>query len=157
MFEKLKHSDSRPSQPTLVWDGNCGFCKFWVIRWMRLSGGEITFTPYQKAIHIFKDIPEHSFAEAARLIDTDGQIYNGPHAAYKSLAIANKHVHLEKWYRTNTFFRILSDVGYQSIADNRNFAMRVTKFLFGDNPINLKNYWIYYLMIFTAIVLSFVY
>lgn len=155
MFTKLSHTNSCPAKPTLVWDGNCGFCKFWIIRWKRLSGDKIQFKPYQEAIHDFKDIDERFFKEAARLVDVDGKLYDGPAAAYKSLSIAGKFPYLLSWYEGSSFFRKLSDFGYQTIADNRNFAMKATKILVGDNPINLKSYWVFYLMILLGILLLF--
>lgn len=153
MFTKLTHTNSRPAKPTLVWDGNCGFCKYWVIRWTRISDRKTDFVPFQKAVFQFTDIDEQHFKEAARLIDVDGKIYDGPAAAYKSLALAGKYPFLLRWYENNAGFRKLSDLGYQFIADHRNSAMRITKILFGDNPINLKSYWVYYLMMIFALLL----
>jgi predicted DCC family thiol-disulfide oxidoreductase YuxK len=153
MFTKLVYTNSRPAKPTLVWDGNCGFCKYWVIRWMRLSNQKTDFIPLQRAVFQFTDIEEQYFKEAARLIDVDGQIYNGPAAAYKSLALAGKYSYLLNWYERNAGFRKLSDIGYQFIADNRNSAMDLTHHLFGDNPINLKPYWVFYLMMVVALIL----
>lgn len=156
MFTKLTHTNSRPAKPTLVWDGNCGFCKYWVIRWMRISKRQTEFIPFQKAIFQFTDIQEQHFKEAARLIDVDGEIYDGPAAAYKSLALAGKYPYLLDWYERNTGFQLLSDYGYQFIADHRNSAMKVTKWLFGDNPLHLKPYWIYYIMMLGALILLFI-
>lgn len=136
----------------LVWDGNCGFCKYWVIRWSMLSRGKVDFVPYQKAAELLPDIDVANFKEAARLVDIDGKFYDGPAAAYKSLQLAGKYPFLMRWYVRFNMFRWLSDIGYQWIADHRDFCMRATKFLFGDNPIYLKPYWLFYLMMIFGIL-----
>ena len=137
----------------MVWDGNCGFCKYWIIRWTRLSKGQIKFIPFQEAAPQFPEIEVEHFKSAVRLIDVDGRVYSGPEAAYKSLQMSGKFTYLYDWYANSSVFRKLSDVGYQIIADNRNTAMKITKWLFGDNPINLKNYWVFYLMIIFGVLL----
>lgn len=153
MFEKIKNTQYAPDRFLLVWDGTCGFCKYWVIRWKILTGDAIRYEPYQKAATRFPDIDVRHFREAVRLIGPDGTVYSGPHAAYKSMSIGGKHRWLCRWYESSAFFRWLSDVGYQWVADHRVFAMKLTKWLVGKDPRRMEVYWMYYLMILVAVVL----
>jgi len=35
-------------RPVLVFDGDCGFCRFWIERWRGATGGKVDYEPYQK-------------------------------------------------------------------------------------------------------------
>lgn len=118
----------------MVYDGNCGFCKYWIIKWKRMTYGNVDYLPYQKVSKHFSDIPEDYFRQAVRYIDTDGSVGNGPEAAYLSLSHKPKYRFLIAWYRKSKLFRRLSDYGYQWVADHRNFLFKVSRFLFGKTP-----------------------
>lgn len=156
VFQKIDKIDSRLAQPVMVWDGNCGFCKYWIIRWKRLSRDKIQYLPFQESAAQFPQIDLHHFKEAVRLIDVDGRVYSGPEAAYKSLSISGKYPFLLKWYQKMMLFRLMSDLGYQFIANHRDAAMRLTQWLFGNNPIHLKKYWLFYLMLLFGLLIAVV-
>lgn len=137
----------RPPTPMLIWDGTCGFCKFWVTRWKIMTGDAILYVPYQEAAHQIKDIPVQAFKEAVRMIETDGKVYNGAGAAYKTLTYSGKWRFLYPYYKKFPLFRKISDHACQSIADNRPFMFTLTKMLFGKNPNKMVHYWIIYVSI----------
>lgn len=153
MFVKLAKTQFPPiSKPHMVFDGNCGFCKYWVIRWKKVSGLGVEYKPYQEVAAHFKDIDEVHFKEAVRYIDIDGTIYNGPDAAYITYFNKNKVMFLHNWYVSKTWFQKLSDTAYQFVADNRNLMSKITLKMFGKNPANPKPYWVYYLVGLVAVV-----
>ena len=155
MFTKIQSTAFPPKErPLMVYDGKCGFCKYWVIRWKKISGLSVDYKPYQEVAVNFKDIPEHYFAEAVRFIEIDGKVFNGPDAAYITYFRKGKVTYLHKWYSNNSWFQKLSDFAYQFVADNRNMMSKITIWLFGKNPANPKPYWKYYLLSIIAIILT---
>ena len=145
MFQKLHHTDHPPEKPILIWDGQCGFCKYWVIRWKMMTGNKVEYAPFQEVAKKFPDIEERHFRQAARLIEPSGRIYDGPEAAYKTLTYAHRWTFLYDWYQKNALFRHLSDHAYQWIADHRPFMGKLTVGLFGKDPRHLQHYWMIYL------------
>lgn len=157
MFTKLQETlFPPPHKPLMVFDGNCGFCKYWVIRWKKISGLEVDYKPYQEVAANFKDVPEFHFKEAVRYISVDGTIFNGPDAAYITYYNKNQVKFLHRWYKEKPWFAKFSDVAYQFVADNRNTMSKITVRLFGKNPANPKPYWKYYLAGVIAVVVSLI-
>ena len=37
------------ARPTLVYDGDCGICRYWVDYWRGLTGERVIYRPYQEA------------------------------------------------------------------------------------------------------------
>lgn len=154
MFEKIEKTSYPPqAKPVIVWDGNCGFCKYWTTRWQKITKGKLDFTPYQEAKDYFKDIDIKHFKQASRFIDTDGKIYSGPNSAYKSLSNSGLWGFLHNWYENYSLFTNLSDGLYNLIAQNRGLFFKLTKLLFGANPKEVRPFWIIYL----AIIMYFMY
>jgi len=148
MFQKIEHTRFPPNQkPVLVWDGECGFCKYWVTRWKKISNGAIDFEPYQIASEQFQDIPVAAFKKASRLITTSGSVHSGPDSAYMSYYIANPKSPWHSWYERYSWFRRLSDIGYNFVAKHRSTMFTITVWLLGKNPISFKHYWIIYLLV----------
>ncbi|PVW16209.1 thiol-disulfide oxidoreductase DCC family protein [Marixanthomonas spongiae] len=147
MFRKFKKTKYPPShKPVLVWDGECGFCKYWVIRWKSLTSGNIVYKTYQEVASQFQDIPIKEFKKASRLIETDGCVYSGPDSAYRSYTYTNKTWPWHNWYTRYNWFATLSDHGYNYIAKHRPFFFDLTKLCFGSDPKHLKPYWLLYLL-----------
>lgn len=136
MFTKVDRTDYPPqNKPLLVWDGDCGFCKYWVIKLKWITGDSINFEPYQNSAADFEDLDVSLFREASRLIETDGLIYSGPDSFYRSLIYTpyNRYK-LHHYYHKYSSFRFISNHAYSLIAKHRNFMFKVSKFIFGKNP-----------------------
>ncbi|SFN58447.1 thiol-disulfide oxidoreductase DCC family protein [Salegentibacter flavus] len=145
MFVKINKTEYPPREPTMVWDGTCGFCKYWKTRWQLKTKGKIRFVTYQEKACDFPDIPLKEFKKASRLIEPDGSVYSGPDSAYRSIYYTgNEKWH--HWYRKYPWFERFSDLAYNHIAKNRDFYFKITKALFGKDPANLKSYWLFYLL-----------
>lgn len=153
VFQKINRTKFPPNEkPMMVWDGDCGFCKYWVVKWRKITGTRIDYKIYQEVFTDFEDIPKERFQEAVRLIDIDGMIYNGPEAAYRSLWISGKWYNLFRLYRSNKLFRRFSDYFYDLIAQNRPFFFWLTKIMFGTKPDKTQYYWLIYLVIFVGLI-----
>jgi len=153
MFSKPKFTHFAPIKPIMIWDGDCEFCHYWIIKWWLKTGDLIVYKKYQLVASNFQDIDEDKFREAVRLIMPSGQIYSGPEAAYKAYQMVGKFSFLIWLYTYFRPFRVLSDWGYQKVADNRYQLFEWTKRLFGKNPRTPQYYWVGYLLI--AIVAVF--
>lgn len=157
MSYTTQHTAFRPDKPLLVWDGDCGFCKYWVIRWKKMTGEHIVYRPYQEMLDTIRDIPESEFRKAAQLIDRDGSVHSGAAAAYKALSYAGRWRFLYSMYTSSGLFRSISDRGYRFVANHRTGLYKVTVAMFGKNPARLRYYWAVYALILVLAVVILVY
>ncbi|MDX1428324.1 MAG: DCC1-like thiol-disulfide oxidoreductase family protein [Salegentibacter mishustinae] len=145
MFRKFEYTENPPPKNIMIWDGQCGFCKFWKTRWENRTQKHLIFKPYQEVAKRFPDIPLKEFKKASRLIEQDGKVYSGPDSVYRCFWYAGKP-HWHHLYTTSGIFQKFSDKAYNHIAKNRHFYFYATKFLFGTDPLQLKPYWLLYLL-----------
>lgn len=155
MFKKLKSTTYLPGEkPVMAWDGKCGFCHYWVIKWKIMTGDSVTYVPFQDIHQNFPDIDLKYFKQAIRFIDTDGKIYTGPAAVFQAL---NKYGSKWKWvmpvYRNFWPFRFLADRFYAFVSKNRVRMYDITIRLMGKNPARPKYYWVYYFSSVVALTL----
>ena len=52
----LQRNEWRTRAPTLVYDGDCGICRYWVDYWRGLTGERVVYRPYQEAAADFPAI-----------------------------------------------------------------------------------------------------
>lgn len=155
MFSKIKKTDYPPKKrPVLIWGGECGFCRFWVIRLKKSTNDNIAYRTYQEVADQFTDIPLREFKKASRLIEVNGAVFSGPDSLYRSLQYSDsKTFSLHNRYRKYSWFTKISDHGYRFIAKNRPMMFTLTKALFGDRPEKFKHYWLVYIIV--IVVLAF--
>lgn len=137
----------------MVWDGHCGFCAYWTTRWKKITKDKVEYRPYQDCYTEFGDIELKHFKQASRLIEKSGMVYSGPRSAFRTLTYGSKWAFLDRWYANKSWFRSLSDKLYNWVAKNRSFMFKVTKFMFGSDPDQVRPFWVVYL----GLVLFFVY
>jgi len=158
MFVKISHTDYPPTKkPMMVFDGNCGFCKYWIVKWMKITKLTVDYKPFQEIAHEFKDIPLDYFKSAVRYIDLNGKVTSGPDAAYITYYNQEKVAFLHRWYLEKKWFQRISDLAYQWIADHRDFMSKISIWLFGKNPANPKGYWKVYLGVLFFLLFSLSY
>ncbi|MCH8147358.1 MAG: DUF393 domain-containing protein, partial [Planctomycetes bacterium] len=80
--------ESAPQRPVLVYDGDCAFCRKWILRWHHLTGDQIEYAPYQQAAEQYPHIPPDEFTKAVYLIEPDGATYRAAEAVFRSLSAA---------------------------------------------------------------------
>lgn len=155
MFTKFKTTNFPPeSKSILVWDGKCGFCKYWVTRWKKVTGDAIDYKTFQEVADHFPDIPLKEFKKASRLIEPSGEIYSGPDSAYRSYDYAQKRKYpYHSWYVKHMWFQKISDHGYNYIAKHRPMFYELTKAFFGPDPKKLKHLWLYYVLALWSLIL----
>jgi len=130
MFKAISRVPNPPKKPTLVWDGECAFCEYWILVWQSKTGKKLQYEKYQDVYERFPSIPLKEFKKASRLIETNGDVFSGPDSAYRSFMYFNSPIKfLHIWYYKYTFFRVLSNNLYNWIAKHRPFMFKLTKLL----------------------------
>src|SRR5256885_17068712 len=76
---------SPPPKPLIIWDGECHFCRRWIERWKEISRGEVDYELYQQLGEKFPEIPREQFERSVILVETDGAVFSGAEAVFRSL------------------------------------------------------------------------
>jgi predicted DCC family thiol-disulfide oxidoreductase YuxK len=109
-----------PQRPTLIWDGDCSFCRRWVTRWRNLTGDAIDYEPSQRVAEKLRQIPREEFGKAVFFAEPDGRVTRAAEAVFRSLATAGQKRYLLWLYEHVPPFRWLTEFVYGVIARNRN-------------------------------------
>lgn len=132
--KQLTHSEPPHDRPLLVYDADCHFCIRWVRRWLQVTEGKIDAASYQSLGDRFtQDIPVESFQAAVRLIETDGQVFAGAEAVFRTLSYrAGFGSGLPLWcFQQIPGCRPIFSSIYRWIAKHRTFASVFTTLLWG--------------------------
>ena len=131
------HSDVRvatpPSKPLLVFDGDCNFCTLWARRWEQMTGDRVDYWPAQDPgiAAQFPEIPRKEFETAVQLIETDGTVYSGAEAVFRTLAYSPKQQWPLRGYQGIPIFAQFTEWAYRRVAENRTFFSRLTRWFWG--------------------------
>ena len=125
---------SPPARPLMIFDGDCGFCLFWVARWRTRLGESVEFRSFQEEGARFPEIPVESFRRAVHLILPGGSAYAGAEAVFRALALRPRGSAGLRAYRFLPGFALVTEAVYGWIAAHRNFAAAATRALWGNDP-----------------------
>jgi predicted DCC family thiol-disulfide oxidoreductase YuxK len=144
------------TRPTLVYDGDCGICRYWVDYWQGLTGERVRYRPYQEAAADFPAIAPDAFAHAIQLIEPDGRVYSGAAATYRVLRHAPGRAAWWWLYTHLPGFSSASEWIYAFFARRRGWLNRVSRLLWGP-ALEAERYalvsWVF-LRLFGAIYLA---
>jgi len=105
----------------LIYDGDCNFCRRWIIRWQRITGGLVDYVPLQDDF-LARRYPELARADleaAVHLIEPDGTVYRGAAAALRARA-KNSRCRFTYWcYERLPGFAWVAEFAYAWVARNR--------------------------------------
>jgi predicted DCC family thiol-disulfide oxidoreductase YuxK len=116
---------------TLVYDGDCAICRYWVIYWQGLTHGRVVFRPYQEAAADFPTIPVETFQRAIQLIEPDGRVYSGAAATFRVLRHAPGRAAWWWSYAHLPGIAAMCEWAYAFFARRRGLLSRLTKILWG--------------------------
>jgi predicted DCC family thiol-disulfide oxidoreductase YuxK len=116
---------------TLVYDGDCAVCRYWVVYWQGLTNGRVGFRPYQEAATDFPTIPLEAFQRAIQLIEPDGRVYSGAAATFRVLRHAPGRGAWWWSYSHLPGVAAMSEWAYAFLAGRRGLLSRLTKILWG--------------------------
>lgn len=103
----------------MVYDGACAFCRRWIARWRRVTGGRVDYAPYQEVAARFPAVPPGRFESAVQLIEPDGRVSQAAEAALRALAYAPGWRWLLWLYEHVAPFKAASEWAYRVVARNR--------------------------------------
>ena len=117
----------------MLWDRDCHFCRRWIERWHEITGDAVTYEPFQEAANRFPEISREEFDRAVQLIETDGEVFSGAEAVYRSLSYDRGRRWLTWSYEHIPSFASTSEFFYSLVSRHRTFASRCTRLLWGEN------------------------
>jgi len=116
---------------TLLYDGECGICRYWVNYWQDLTRGGVAFRAYQEAAGDYPDIPPAAFQRAIQLIEPDGHVYSGAAATFRVLRHAPGRAAWWWCYSHLPGVASLSEAAYSFFAARRGLLNALSKVLWG--------------------------
>ena len=129
------------ARETLVYDGDCDVCRYWVDYWKRQTGGRVVYRPYQDAASDFPTISREAFKRAIQLVEPNGQIYAGAAATYRVLRYAGGRRGWWWAYEYVPGFAPASERAYAFFAHRRGLLRRLSFLLWGhgSSPRAMKS------------------
>ena len=121
-------------RPLLLFDGDCGFCRFWVAHWEARTRGRVDFAPAQREASRFPQITEEAWKRSVQVVTPDGAVYSGADAVFRLLAYAPGLSWLPAIYRHVPGARPVSEASYRLVANHRDFFSKLTWLFWGRNP-----------------------
>lgn len=119
-----------PRKFRLIYDGSCGFCRRWIGRVRRLTGGRVDFIPSQECRAEECGISEAEFAHAIQGIDSEGHRTAGAPALLSALATCGGSAGVPlALYRRIPLFARIADTAYRTVAAHRGFLSRAPRWL----------------------------
>lgn len=120
----------------MVYDGDCGFCKFWIRRWAHRTGSQVDYISSQElqAAAEYPEIPAADFASSVQLIATDGEVTNGAEAVFRVLTLAPHGQWPLNLYLALPVVAHVTEGAYAFVARYRTFFSFLTRMGWGPNP-----------------------
>ena len=118
-------------QPTLIYDGDCGFCIYWVRYWQKLTGSKVIYAPYQEVASQYPDIPVPEFQRAVKFVAPNGTVASGAEACFLLLSYTHGRAFWLTLYRLVPGFAAISEKVYTFVAANRTVFHRLSLWLWG--------------------------
>src|SRR5688572_13661575 len=133
-------ADDFPQRPTLIWDGDCSFCRRWILRWRNLTGDAIDYEPSQRVAEKLPQIPREEFGRAVFFAEPGGRVTRGAEAVFRSLAAAGQKRFLLWSYEHEPPFRWVANFLYGVIAGNRDLIDKIDRLIIGTEtrPITYR-------------------
>jgi predicted DCC family thiol-disulfide oxidoreductase YuxK len=116
--------EAMPStEPLLIFDNDCGFCRAWAERWQRWTRrwAPLAIEPSQSAAARFPDVPAQRWQEAVAWVAPDGRMAWGAQAVFESVAAVPGLAWLLWLYQDWAALAWLSEAAYAWVARHRKF------------------------------------
>ena len=121
----------RRNMPVLIYDGDCGFCIFWIERWKKITKDRVEYAPFQEVAEYFPQISSKDFKYAIKLVLPNGRVLSGAHAVLRALATVPEKRWMLRAYRKVPGAAIFAELLYMLVAGNRGFFSLLTRLFFG--------------------------
>src|SRR6202166_3550315 len=117
--------------PLLIYDGDCGFCIYWIRYWQRLTGDRVTYAPYQEVAAQYPEIPLAAFQRAVQYVAPDGKIASGAEDSLLTLSHASCNSFWLSLYLHLPGFAAIAELIYAFVASHRYAFCRPSLWLWG--------------------------
>jgi len=121
-------------RPVLIFDGTCGFCRYWIERWKHLTGKRVDYADSQDVAHRFPEISSSLFDTAVVFVETDGSVTIAARAVFTAYAYAPFGAWPKRLYETVPGLAWLCEAAYGFIASHRMAFSKITRWLWGPVP-----------------------
>jgi len=128
---QIRRVSNPPKKPVVLYDGNCGFCRFWVERWNAIVRGSVDFEPLQQEGARYPGIPREQMEREMQLVDADGTVLGGADAVLRMWRGT-------RWGWLETLAKKVPPLlgalraGYRFVAGHRTLFSRLTRLGWGD-------------------------
>jgi len=122
---------NRPSFPVMVYDGNCGFCYYWIQIWRGITGGQISYRTYQDLGDSFPEIPTENFEASVHFFESEQVVYTGAAAVFKSLSYVSGYRWMWGLYKRLPLVAPVTEWAYRRVAAHRILFSKLTNFFYG--------------------------
>lgn len=138
----------------MIFDGDCHFCRRWIERWREMTCGRVDYATSQEVGAVFPEIPSSAFEQAVQFVETDGRVFSGAEAVFRSLGYSRRGGALEWAYDRVPGFAPLTETAYGLVARNRTAASFATRLLWGKD-VRRPTYFIAHRLFLRALGLVF--
>jgi predicted DCC family thiol-disulfide oxidoreductase YuxK len=107
------------NRPVLIYDGDCNFCRRWIVRLRHVIGDRIDYRAFQEVAHPFPDISREQFQASIQLVQPDGSACEGAEAVFQALAYNPNHGGFLWMYRRVPGVASATEFLYRLVARNR--------------------------------------
>ena len=125
----LKIAYPQSMKPILIYDGNCGFCLYWINIWKNKTKDRVEYAPYQSVANQFPQISLDQFERSVQLVKPDGEITEGAKAVLQVLAYNPDLVWLLRTYQNFSLFAKVAEVTYYFVAKHRSTLSSVLSWI----------------------------
>ena len=109
------------ARPTLIFDGDCGFCRRWVARWRRQTGRRVQYIPFQRLGGRFPELSREECEKAIQFIDSGGRVFSGADAVTRLHDYGLRGGHALGVLLSLPPIIWVLRIGYKLVARNRSF------------------------------------
>ena len=116
-------------KPILIYDGNCGFCLYWIDIWKNKTKDRVEYAPYQSVSNQFPQMSLEQFERSVQLVKPDGEITEGAEAVLETLAYNPGSVWFLRTYRNCPLFAKAAETIYYFVAKHRSTLSSVLRWI----------------------------
>src|SRR5690349_8899211 len=110
------------SKPAVIFDGDCGFCRYWVRRWQDRAAQTVEFFAFQDPVvpARYPNVSIERARRAVQFVDVDGSVSEGAEAVFRVLASGGRTLPL-RVYDALPPFAFAAELAYRIVAAHRPF------------------------------------
>jgi predicted DCC family thiol-disulfide oxidoreductase YuxK len=147
-----------PDRATVVFDGDCSFCRVWIEYWQQRTGGRVEYIAFQDIGDRFPDFPREDFASAVQLFLPSGELCSGAHVVFSLLALLPGKSWMLWMYQHVPGFALIAECAYRIVARHRDFGYWATRAFWGI-PVQVETFrlasWLFLRMLGLIYLIAF--